>query len=80
VHEHPVRSRGSYIAYSKYADHMHLSDGLGVVCSTSRYSNISIQLLTTSIVLPGAISSEVIHFLCDNHSKVVCRYVVNFLV
>jgi len=29
VHEHTVRSRGLYIAYSKYAGHMHLSDGLG---------------------------------------------------
>ena len=80
MHEHPVRSRGSYIAYSKCAGHMHFSDGLGVVCSTSRYSNISIQLLITSIVLPGAIGTEVIYFLCDNHSKVVCRYVVNCLV
>lgn len=80
MYERSVRSRGSYIAYSKYAGQMHLSDGLGVVCSTSLYSNISIQLLITSIVLPGAIVTEVIHFLCDNHSKVVCRYVVNFLV
>lgn len=80
MYEQSVRSRGSYIAYSKYAGHMHLSDGLCVVCSTSLYSNISNQLLITSIVLPGAIGTEVVHFLCVNHAKVVCRYVVNFLV
>ena len=80
MYKHSVRSRGSYIAYSEYAGHMHLSVGLGVVCSTSLYNNISIQLLITSIVLPGAIGTEVIHFLCVNHTKVVCRYVVNFLV
>jgi len=57
-----------------------LSDVLGVECSTSRYTNISIQLLITSIVLPGAIGTEVIHFLRNNRSKVVYRYVVNFSV
>jgi hypothetical protein len=80
VNEHSVRSRGSYIAYSKYAGHVHLSDVLRAECRTSLYTNISIQLLITSIVLPGAIGTEVIHFLRNDHSKVVCRYVVNFCV
>lgn len=66
-----IRSRGSYIVYSKCAGRMHLSEGLGVGYSTSRHSNISISLLITSIILLGAISTEVIHFLTDNHSKVV---------